>query len=69
MANRRVPPEAKRIIISARVTPAEKRTLLQVGEGNISRGLDRVMIALSSRVLELIAPARGDTAGPPVAGK
>jgi hypothetical protein len=42
-----VPPEVKRIIISARVTPQERETLVAVGEGNISRGLDRIMVAWS----------------------
>ncbi len=39
-----VPPELKRLVISARVTPAEKQTLIEVGDGNISRGLDRILI-------------------------
>ncbi len=43
MPKPRVAPEVRRVIISARVTPAEKDTLLIVGEGNISRGLDRIM--------------------------
>jgi hypothetical protein len=45
MPKRRVPPEQKRLIISARVTPPQRDTLLIVGEGNISRGLDRIMMA------------------------
>lgn len=45
MPKRRVAPEDKRIIISARVTREEKEKLIDVGEGNISRGLDRIMVA------------------------
>ncbi len=43
MSKPRVNPEDKRIVISARVTPVEKQTLIEVGEGNISRGIDRII--------------------------
>ena len=44
MPKAKVAPEKKRLVISARVTREEKKTLLSVGEGNISRGLDRIMV-------------------------
>jgi len=43
MSKRRIPYELKRVIISARVTPAERSQLIEMGEGNISRGLDKIM--------------------------
>jgi hypothetical protein len=43
MPKPKVDPAVKRIIISARVKPEGKATLLAIGEGNISLGLDRIM--------------------------
>lgn len=54
-----VPDSEKRIIISARVTPLQKDTLLAVGKGNISGGLDRIMVAME-KVWESV-PARTDS--------
>ncbi len=64
MPKRKVDPSEKRLIISARVTPAERDALLHVGDGNISRGLDRIMMALAS-VLHLRRSSDG--ASPPPA--
>ena len=67
MSKRRVAPEDKRIIISARVTREEKDTLMQVGDGNISRGLDRIM-CLWTQISEVASrPRQGDAASQPTA--
>ena len=47
MRKPRVAPDEKRIIISARVTPLEKDTLMAVGNGNISKGLDLILTAMT----------------------
>ncbi len=46
MSKPHVAPQDLRIIISARVTPEEKDTLFLIGDGNISKGLDRLLMAL-----------------------
>lgn len=46
MSKQKVSEADKRIIISARVKPSQRDTLLAVGGGNISGGLDRIMVAM-----------------------
>jgi precorrin-6B methylase 2 len=52
MWNVRVPSDSpdKRLVISARVTPTQKEFLVDMGDGNISLGLDRALQTLSGMV-------------------